>query len=84
MVKNKIEKDQEIIDEKREKHNVEFEVEREMRYVIGHRAYRKMRRKQGFFRKTSEREVHHEGPSLSVILKGVFFISKLAGGAGGR
>jgi len=80
MVKNKIEKDQEIIDEKREKHNIEFEVERDMRYVVGYRAYRKMRRKQGFFHKTSETEVHHEGPSLSIVLKGLFFISKLGGG----
>jgi hypothetical protein len=31
MMKNKIENDQEIIDEKREKHNLEFEVERDMR-----------------------------------------------------
>lgn len=79
MMKNKIENDQEIIDEKREKHNLEFEVERDMRYVVGYRAYRKMRRKQGFFRKTSETEVHHEGPSLSIVLKGLFFTLKLGG-----
>jgi hypothetical protein len=42
-LKNKIENDQEIIDEKREKHNLEFEVERDMRYVVGYRAYRKIR-----------------------------------------
>ena len=79
MMKNKIENDQEIIDEKREKHNLEFEVERDMRYVVGYRAYRKIRRKQGFFRKTSETEVHHEGPSLSIVLKGLFFTLKLGG-----
>jgi hypothetical protein len=59
--------------------NLEFEVERDMRYVVGYRAYRKIRRKQGFFRKTSETEVHHEGPSLSIVLKGLFFTLKLGG-----
>jgi hypothetical protein len=58
MMKNKIENDQEIIDEKREKHNLEFEVERDMRYVVGYRAYRKIRRKQGFFRCKKLKEGH--------------------------
>lgn len=63
--------DQEAINEKREKHDAEYKKQLQLRQSLGRREY-------NFVLKTikpnraKEEEVHHEGPSLSIVLKGAW------------
>ncbi|CAG2217985.1 MTIF2 [Mytilus edulis] len=68
-MEEKMDTDQEAINEKREKHDAEYKKQLQLRQSLGRREY-------NFVLKTikpnraKEEEVHHEGPSLSIVLKG--------------
>ena len=58
-----------MIEEKREKHDAEHQKELAERYAKSLTNY--LKKIKSSFKKKKEEEIHHEGPSLAIILKGM-------------
>ena len=71
--KEQMEKDAEVIKEKRRKHQEEYAEDKHVKHVLGYHTYRY--NKFLLYSKKEKEEIHHEGPSLHIVIKGLSIYS---------